>query len=96
MDFALDVTINSVGKHETFICIFFGTLGTYDNDNIAKILKISLNEYEKRLSKIFKTSRNEKGILYVENDKEQEVLEKFKEEFSNELTLLKLRWYLWK
>ena len=57
MDFTLDVTINSVGKHETFICIFFGTLGTYDNKNIANILKISLNEYEKRLSKIFKTSR---------------------------------------
>ena len=82
MDFTLDVTINSVGKHETFICIFFGILGTYDNKNIANILKISLNEYEKRLSKIFKTSRN---------NKEQEVLEKFKEEFSNELTLLKLR-----
>ena len=70
---------------------FFGTLGTYDNKNIANILKISLNEYEKRLSKIFKTSRNEKGVLYIENNKEQEVLEKFKEEFSNELTLLKLK-----
>ena len=91
MDFTLDVTINSIGKHETFICIFFGILGTYDNKNIANILKISLNEYEKRLSKIFKTSRNEKGVLHIENNKEQEVLEKFKEEFSSELTLLKLR-----
>ena len=91
MDFTLDVTINSVSKHETFICIFFGILGTYDNKNIANILKISLNEYEKRLSKIFKTSRNKKGVLYIENKKEQEVLEKFKEEFSNELTLLKLK-----
>ena len=32
-----------------------------------------------------------KKMYHIENNKEQEVLEKFKEEFSNELTLLKLR-----
>ena len=63
----------------------------YNNTEISKLLNIPLDEYLKRLRKNFKIDEISE-ISFLDGEmKRDEVIKKFKEEFSSELALLKLK-----
>ena len=59
---------------------------------IAKLFKISYDEYREKISHFCKVVSLDVQTIYVECDLSiDEMTKKFKEEFSSELTLLKLK-----
>ena len=78
---------------ECFFSIFFPEENKmYYNDNdIMEKLELTQNEYQKRLEKSFKVVRTDDEIYIKDNISEKEMIKKFKEEFCEELTLLKLK-----
>ena len=63
----------------------------YNDNDIIKKLGLTQNEYQKRLEKSFKVIKTDNEIYIKDNISEDEMTKKFKEEFSSELTLLKLK-----
>ena len=63
----------------------------YDNIEISKLLNIPLDEYLKRLRKNFKIDEISKISFLDEEMKRDEMIKKFKEEFCEELVILKLK-----
>lgn len=78
---------------ECFFSIFFPEENKmYYNDNdIMEKLELTQNEYQKRLEKSFKVVKTDDEIYIKDNISEKEMIKKFKEEFCEELTLLKLK-----
>ena len=78
---------------ECFFSIFFPEENKmYYNDNdIMEKLGLTQNEYQKRLERSFKVVRTDDEIYIKDNISEKEMIKKFKEEFCEELTLLKLK-----
>ena len=64
----------------------------YSDMKIAKLFKISYDEYREKISHFCKVVSLGTQTIYVECDLSiDEMTKKFKEEFSSELTLLKLK-----
>ena len=90
MDFEIEIK-------EVFInCICFEIFNSqyieiYDNIEISKLLNIPLDEYLKRLRKNFKIDEISKISFLDEEMKRNEMIKKFKEEFCEELVILKLK-----
>lgn len=78
---------------ECFFSIFFPEENKmYYNDNdIMEKLELTQNEYQKRLEKSFKVVKTDDEIYIKDNISEKEMIKKFKEEFCEELTILKLK-----
>lgn len=78
---------------ECFFSIFFPEENKmYYNDNdIMEKLELTQNEYQKRLERSFKVVKTDDEIYVKDNISEKEMIKKFKEEFCEELTLLKLK-----
>ena len=78
---------------ECFFSIFFPEEDNmYYNDNdIIKKLELTQNEYQKRLERSFKVIKTDNEIYIKDNISEEEMIKKFKEEFCEELTILKLK-----
>ena len=90
MDFKIEIK----GVSINYICfeIFNDRyIEIYSNIEISKLLKIPLDEYLKRLRKNFKIDGTCKISFLIEEMERDEMIKKFKEEFSNELILLKLK-----
>lgn len=78
---------------ECFFSIFFPEENKmYYNDNdIMEKLELTQNEYQKRLERSFKVVKTDDEIYIKDNISEKEMIKKFKEEFCEELTILKLK-----
>ena len=63
----------------------------YNDNDIMEKLGLTQNEYQKRLERSFKVTKTDNEIYIKDNISEDEMTKKFKEEFSSELTLLKLK-----
>ena len=63
----------------------------YNDNDIIKKLGLTKNEYQKRLKKSFKITKTNNEIYIKDNISEEEMIKKFKEEFYEELTILKLK-----
>ena len=84
---------NKCTTGECFFSIFFPEENKmYYNDNdIMEKLELTQNEYQKRLERSFKVVKAYDEIYIKDNISEKEMIKKFKEEFCEELTLLKLK-----
>ena len=91
MDFQICAIKCTTG--ECFFSIFFPEENKmYYNDNdIMEKLELTQNEYQKRLERSFKVVKTDDEIYIKDNISEKEMIKKFKEEFCEELTLLKLK-----
>ena len=63
----------------------------YNDNDIMEKLELAQNEYQKRLERSFKVVKTDDEIYIKDNISEDEMTKKFKEEFSSELTLLRLK-----
>ena len=88
-----EIRANKCTTGECFFSLFFPEENNmYYNDNdIIKKLGLTQNEYQKRLEKSFKVIKTDNEIYIKDNISEDEMTKKFKEEFSSELTILKLK-----
>ena len=88
-----EIRANKCITGEYFFSIFFPEENNmYYNDNdIIKKLGLTKNEYKKRLKRSFKVIKTNNEIYIKDNISEEEMIKKFKEEFYEELTLLKLK-----
>ena len=84
---------NKCTTGECFFSIFFPEENNmYYNDNdIIKKLGLTKNEYKKRLKRSFKVIKTNNEIYIKDNISEEEMIKKFKEEFYEELLILKLK-----
>ena len=91
MNFKIRANKCITGEH--FFSLFFPEENNiYYNDNdIIKKLGLTKNEYQKRLERSFKVVKTYDEIYVKDNISEKEMIKKFKEEFCEELTLLKLK-----
>ena len=63
----------------------------YNDNDIIKKLGLTKNEYKKRLERSFKVIKIHNEIYIKDNISEEEMIKKFKEEFYEELLILKLK-----
>ena len=54
-------------------------------------MELTQNEYQKRLERSFKVIKTDNEIYIKDNISEEEMIKKFKEEFYEELLILKLK-----
>ena len=90
MDFKIEIKGVSI-KYICFEIFNDRYIEIYNNIEISKFLNIPLDEYLKRLRKNFKIDEISEISFLDEEMKRDEMIKKFKEEFSNELILLKLK-----
>ena len=78
---------------ECFFSIFFPEENKmcYNDNDIMEKLELTQNEYQKRLEKSFKVVKTDDEIYIKDNISKKEMIKKFKEEFCEELTILKLK-----
>ena len=88
-----EIRANKCTTGECFFSIFFPEENRmYYNDNdIIKKLGLTQNEYQKRLERSFKVVKTDDEIYIKDDISEEEMIKKFKEEFCEELTILKLK-----
>ena len=91
MNFKIYANKCITGEH--FFSLFFPEENNmYYNDNdIIKKLGLTKNEYQKRLKRSFKVIKTNNEIYIKDNISEEEMIKKFKEEFYEELLILKLK-----
>ena len=91
MNFKIRANKCITGEH--FFSLFFPEENNiYYNDNdIIKKLGLTQNEYQRRLERSFKVVKTDDEIYIKDNISEEEMTKKFKEEFYEELTILKLK-----
>ena len=91
MNFKIYTNKCITGEH--FFSLFFPEENNmYYNDNdIIKKLGLTKNEYQKRLKRSFKVIKTNNEIYIKDNISEEEMIKKFKEEFYEELLILKLK-----
>ena len=88
-----EIRTNKCITGEYFFSIFFPEENKmYYNDNdIMEKLGLTQNEYQRRLERSFKVVKTDDEIYIKDNISEEEMIKKFKEEFCEELTILKLK-----
>ena len=91
MNFEIRANKCITGEH--FFSLFFPEENKmYYNDNdIMEKLELTQNEYQKRLERSFKVIKTDNEIYIKDNISEEEMIKKFKEEFYEELLILKLK-----
>ena len=91
MNFKIYANKCITGEH--FFSLFFPEENNmYYNDNdIIKKLGLTQNEYQKRLERSFKVIKTDNEIYIKDNISKKEMIKKFKEEFFEELLILKLK-----
>ena len=84
---------NKCTTGECFFSIFFPEENNmyYDDSDIIKKLGLTQNEYQGRLERSFKVIKSDDEIYIKDNISEEEMIKKFKEEFYEELLILKLK-----
>ena len=88
-----EIRANKCTTGECFFSIFFPEENKmyYDDNDIMEKLELTQNEYQKRLERSFKVIKSDDEIYIKDNISEEEMIKKFKEEFYEELTILKLK-----
>lgn len=91
MNFGIYANKCITGEH--FFSLFFPEENkTYYSDNdIMEKLGLTQNEYQRRLERSFKVIKSDDEIYIKDDISEEEMTKKFKEEFYEELTILKLK-----
>ena len=62
----------------------------FRDESISSVLGISLLEYKKRFKNICSISDTEYGIVINDKISDEEIVERFKQEFASELVILKM------
>ena len=92
----MEISIEVSGRINRYIVFNIDDDLTFCDESISTILGISLLEYKQRFKNICNISDTEYGIIINDKISDEEIVERFKQEFASELMILKINNSYWK
>ena len=86
----MEISIEVSGGINRYIVFNIDGDWVFYDESISSVLGISLFEYEQRFKNICNISDTEYGIVINDEISDEEVVERFKQEFASELMILKI------
>ena len=86
----MEISIEVSGGINRYIVFNIDDDLIFFDESISSVLGISLFEYEQRFKNICNISDTEYGIVINDKISDEEIVERFKQEFASELVVLKM------
>ena len=86
----MEISIEVSGRINRYIVFNIDDDWTFCDESISSMLGINLLEYKQRFKNICNISDTEYGIVINDKISDEEIVERFKQEFASELMILKI------
>ena len=86
----MEISIDVSSKGDRYIIFNIDDDWVFRDENISSVLGISLLEYKQRFKNICNVFDTKYGIMINDKISDEEVVERFKQEFASELVILKM------
>ena len=86
----MEISIEVSGGINRYIVFNIDGDWTFCDESISSVLGINLFEYKQRFKNICKVFDTKYGIIINDKISDEEVVERFKQEFASELVILKM------
>ena len=86
----MEISIEVSGRINRYIVFNIDDDWTLCDESISSMLGISLLEYKQRFKNICNIFDTEYGIIINDKISDEKIVERFKQEFANELVILKM------
>ena len=86
----MEISIEVSGRINRYIVFNIDDDLTFCDESISSMLGINLFEYKQRFKNICNISDTEYGIVINDKISDEEIVERFKQEFASELMILKI------
>ena len=86
----MEISIDVSSKGDRYIIFNIDDDWVFRDENISSALGISLLEYKQRFKNICNVFDTKYGIMINDKISDEEVVERFKQEFASELVILKM------
>ena len=86
----MEISIEVSGGINRYIVLNIDDDWVFFDESISCVLGINLFEYKQRFKNICNISDTEYGIVINDEISDEEIIKRFKQEFANELVILKM------
>ena len=86
----MEISIEVSGRINKYIVFNIDDDLTFCDESISSLLGINLLEYKQRFKNICNISDTEYGIVINDKISDEEIVERFEQEFASELMILKI------
>ena len=86
----MEISISVSNRRNKYIVFNIDDNWIFCDESISSVLGISLLEYKQRFKNICKIFDTEYGIVINDKISDEKIVERFKQEFANELVILKM------
>ena len=86
----MEISIDVSSKGDRYIIFNIDDDWVFRDENISSALGISLLEYKQRFQNICNVFDTKYGIMINDKISDEEIVERFKQEFASELMILKI------
>ena len=86
----MEISIDVSSKGDRYIIFNIDDDWVFRDENISSVLGISLLEYKQRFKNICNVFDTKYGIMINDKISDEEIVERFKQEFASELMVLKI------
>ena len=86
----MEISIEVSGRINRYIVFNIDDDWTFCDESISSMLGINLLEYKQRFKNICNISDTEYGIVINDEISDEEIVERFEQEFASELMILKI------
>ena len=86
----MEISIEVSGRINRYIVFNIDNDWTFCDESISSMLGINLFEYKQRFKNICNISDTEYGIVINDEISDEEIVERFEQEFASELMILKI------
>ena len=86
----MEISIEVSGRINRYIVFNIDDDWTFCDESISSMLGISLLEYKQRFKNICKVFDTKYGIIINDKISDEEIVERFEQEFASELMILKI------
>ena len=86
----MEISINVSNRKNRYVIFNIDDNWIFCDESISSVLGISLLEYKQRFKNICNIFDTEYGIIINDKISDEKIVERFKQEFANELVILKM------
>ena len=86
----MEMSINVSNRRNRYVIFNIDDNWIFCDESISSVLGISLLEYKQRFKNICNIFDTEYGIVINDKISDEKIVERFKQEFANELVILKM------
>ena len=87
----MEISINVSSRKNRYIIFNIDDNWIFCDESISSVLGIGLLEYKQRFKNICKVFDTKYGIIINDKISDEEIVERFKQEFASELVILKMK-----